>query len=47
MAAGCETMNRLSLATNPALRNRGFHTTPTVGVFGAAVAAGACSARTP
>jgi 2-methylcitrate dehydratase PrpD len=31
-------MNRLSLATNPALRDRGFHTTPAVGVFGAAVA---------
>jgi 2-methylcitrate dehydratase PrpD len=38
--AGCEVMNRLSLATNNALRDRGFHTTPTCGVFGAAVAAG-------
>jgi len=38
--AGCEMTNRLSLATNPALRDRGFHTTPTCGVFGAAVAAG-------
>lgn len=38
--AGCEMMARLSRATNPALRNRGFHTTPTCGVFGAAVAAG-------
>lgn len=40
MLTGCEMMNRLSLATNPALRNRGFHTTPTCGVFGATVAAG-------
>jgi 2-methylcitrate dehydratase PrpD len=40
IVAGCETMNRLSRATNPALRNRGFHTTPTCGAFGAAVAAG-------
>lgn len=38
MVCGCEMMNRLSLATNPALRDRGFHTTPTCGVFGAAVA---------
>lgn len=40
MLAGCEMMNRLSLATNPVLRDRGFHTTPACGVFGAAVAAG-------
>ena len=40
MLAGCEMTNRLSLATNPELRNRGFHTTPTCGVFGATVAAG-------
>jgi 2-methylcitrate dehydratase PrpD len=40
MLLGCETTNRVSLATNPELRNRGFHTTPTCGVFGAAVAAG-------
>ncbi len=38
--AGCEMMNRLSRATNPSLRNRGFHTTPTCGVFGGTVAAG-------
>ena len=38
--AGCEMMNRLSLAVNPSLRDRGFHSTPTCGVFGAAVAAG-------
>jgi 2-methylcitrate dehydratase PrpD len=40
MLSGCETMNRVSLACNPALRNRGFHTTPTAGVFGATIAAG-------
>lgn len=40
VVAGCEAMARLSDATNPSLRDRGFHTTPTVGVFGAAVAAG-------
>lgn len=40
MLAGCEMMNRLSLATNPTLRDRGFHTTPACGVFGGAVAAG-------
>lgn len=40
IVAGCETMSRLSNATNPALRNRGFHSTPTCGVFGAAMAAG-------
>jgi len=38
VAAGCEMMERVSKATNNALRNRGFHTTPTCGVFGAAVA---------
>jgi 2-methylcitrate dehydratase PrpD len=40
LLAGCELMARLSRAVNPALRDRGFHTTPTVGAFGAAVAAG-------
>jgi 2-methylcitrate dehydratase PrpD len=40
VVAGCETMSRLSDATNPALRDRGFHTTPACGVFGAAMAAG-------
>jgi len=40
LAAGCEMMERASQATNNALRNRGFHTTPTCGVFGATVAAG-------
>lgn len=40
LAAGCEMMERVSKATNPSLRNHGFHTTPTCGVFGATVAAG-------
>lgn len=40
LAAGCEMMERASRAANPSLRNRGFHTTPTTGVFGATVAAG-------
>jgi 2-methylcitrate dehydratase PrpD len=39
LAAGCEMMERVSRATNPSLRNRGFHTTPTCGVFGATIAA--------
>jgi 2-methylcitrate dehydratase PrpD len=39
LAAGCEMMERASRASNPSLRNRGFHTTPTCGVFGATVAA--------
>ncbi len=38
LAAGCEMMERLSKAANSSLRNRGYHTTPTCGVFGAAVA---------
>jgi 2-methylcitrate dehydratase PrpD len=38
LSAGCDVMARLSLAMNPSLRDRGFHTTPTCGVFGAAVA---------
>ncbi|MDO8567451.1 MAG: MmgE/PrpD family protein [Dehalococcoidales bacterium] len=40
LVAGCEIVARLSNATNPALRDHGFHTTPTCGVFGAAAAAG-------
>jgi 2-methylcitrate dehydratase PrpD len=40
IVAGGEMMNRLSRATNPQLRDRGFHTTPTCGAFGATVAAG-------
>jgi 2-methylcitrate dehydratase PrpD len=39
LAVGCEMMERASRASNPSLRNRGFHTTPTCGVFGATVAA--------
>jgi 2-methylcitrate dehydratase PrpD len=40
LAAGCEMMERASRAANPSLRNRGYHTTPTAGVFGATIAAG-------
>lgn len=36
LVAGCDIMARLSSATNPSLRDRGFHTTPTCGVFAAA-----------
>lgn len=39
VAAGCEMMARVSNATIFSLRNRGFHTTPTCGIFGATVAA--------
>jgi 2-methylcitrate dehydratase PrpD len=39
LAAGCEMMERLSKAANSSLRNRGYHTTPTCGVFGATIAA--------
>ena len=38
LVAGCDLMARLSAAMNPSLRDRGFHTTPTCGVFGAAAA---------
>jgi 2-methylcitrate dehydratase PrpD len=40
LAAGFEIMNRVSEAVNPSLKNRGYHTTPSCGVFGAGVAAG-------
>ncbi len=40
LAAGCEMMERLSKAANNSLRNRGYHTTPTCGIFGAAIASG-------
>lgn len=40
LMAGCEVFSRVSRATNNDLRNRGFHTTPTAGVFAAAAAAG-------
>lgn len=36
---GCEIMQALSVAMNPQLRNRSFHTTPVTGVFGATAAA--------
>jgi 2-methylcitrate dehydratase PrpD len=39
VALGCEMMARVSAATNPSLRDRGYHTTPTCGVFGASIAA--------
>ncbi|MGP1613768.1 MAG: MmgE/PrpD family protein, partial [Pollutimonas bauzanensis] len=39
LAAGCEMMERLSKAANPSLRDRGYHTTPTCGTFGATIAA--------
>ena len=39
LIAGSEVMARASNATNFSLRNRGFHTTPTCGVFGATIAA--------
>ena len=39
LAAGCEMMERASRAANPSMRNRGYHTTPNAGAFGATVAA--------
>lgn len=39
VVAGCEMMARASNATNFSLRDRGYHTTPTCGVFGATIAA--------
>ena len=47
LAAGCEMMERMSRAANSSLRNRGFHTTPTCGVFGATVAAAKLCRLTP
>jgi 2-methylcitrate dehydratase PrpD len=47
LAAGCEVMERVSMAANNDLRNRAFHTTPTCGVFGATVAAGKLLRLTP
>jgi 2-methylcitrate dehydratase PrpD len=38
LAAGCEMMERVSKAANSSLRNRGYHTTPTCGIFGATIA---------
>jgi 2-methylcitrate dehydratase PrpD len=37
--AGCETLARISDATNPELLKRGFHSTAAIGVFGATAAA--------
>ncbi|TDR92883.1 MmgE/PrpD family protein [Enterovirga rhinocerotis] len=39
VVAGCEMMARASEATNFSLRDRGYHTTPVCGVFGATIAA--------
>jgi 2-methylcitrate dehydratase PrpD len=39
VALGCEMMARTSAAANNSLRDRGFHTTPACGVFGATIAA--------
>ncbi|ODU66319.1 MAG: hypothetical protein ABT05_05585, partial [Lautropia sp. SCN 66-9] len=39
LASGCEMMERVSNAANNSLRNRGYHSTPTCGIFGATVAA--------
>ncbi len=47
LAAGCEMMERASRSANPSLRNRGYHTTPTTGVFGATVAASKLLGLTP
>jgi 2-methylcitrate dehydratase PrpD len=38
LVTGCDIMARLSAAINPSHRDRGFHTTATCGIFGAAVA---------
>ena len=40
VVAGYETMIRIGLAVNPGHRSRGFHSTATLGAFGAAAAAG-------
>ncbi len=47
LAAGCEMMERVSRAANNSLRNRGYHSTPTCGVFGATIAAGKLLRLTP
>jgi 2-methylcitrate dehydratase PrpD len=39
VALGCEMMARASAAANNSLRDRGYHTTPTCGVFGATITA--------
>ena len=40
VVAACDIVARLSRTLNPALRDRGFHTTATCGIFGVAAAAG-------
>jgi 2-methylcitrate dehydratase PrpD len=40
VVAGCDIVARLSGVLNPSLRNRGFHTTSTCGIFGVAAATG-------
>jgi 2-methylcitrate dehydratase PrpD len=40
LVIGCDVMARLSAVVNPSLRNRGFHTTSTCGIFGVAAATG-------
>jgi 2-methylcitrate dehydratase PrpD len=39
ISVGSEFVNRINEAVNPSMRNRGFHSTPTAGVFGAGAAA--------
>ena len=46
-AVGSEVMARVSSATNPAMRDRGFHSTATCGVFGAAAAAASAEGLSP
>jgi 2-methylcitrate dehydratase PrpD len=46
-AAGSEVMARVSNAANPAMRDRGFHSTATCGVFGAAAAAARVEGLSP
>ncbi len=46
-AAGSEVMARVSNAANPAMRDRGFHSTATCGVFGAAAAAATVEGLSP
>src|SRR5205814_1001508 len=40
VVAGYETVTAIGAACHPRLRQRGFHTTSVIGVFGSAVAAG-------
>ena len=47
LIAGCEMMERVSRAANPSLRDRCYHSTPTCGVFGAAVSTSLLLKLTP